>query len=283
MLHTTHNTYIVPYKVLLSNDDSLDVYPYIRTLNATNHKMYLVSPEHGRSYVVGRRSDRYVVSKGNGLSYTCHTFINTGELGNDTWGLLLKQDAFRDFIVGNEVRGLGIKTNHMEYVLELDTYITLNNGTHLKPILLQYSVECPYRISDSAYMTQDEINYWADMWHTMFPYNHKYRYQVAAEVLIKNLRTLEDNGILHNAMTCQNYTWALELLDFEIAHSPNYPYDSEDAQRHVIDLFTREIIFTYQIIISIAGRLREPVDYAWIDRMFNHYGYDIAIYGIKIQ
>lgn len=280
MLYTTYYASSEPYRILYTNDNTLPIYPLLRSIDKTEYPMHLVSPEHGRSYVVGKRGDRYIVSKGNGLSYSQLAFINTKEFCIDTWGLLLRQDAVRDFIVGNDVRNLGIKTNHMEYVLELDKYILLENGTQLKPVLLQYSVECPYRLSDAAYMGHDEIMHWVDKWDSMFPNNNEYHYQTAAEVLIRNLRILQDNGILHNAISNQNYTWALELLDFEIAHSPNYPYTMEDAQRHVLDLYAREIIFTYQIIVQVAGYLHEQVDFRWVDSLFEQYGFDIKQYKV---
>ena len=281
MLFTTYYASAEPYRILYTNDNTLPIYPLLRSIDKTEYPMHLVSPEHGRSYVVGKRGDRYIVSKGNGLSYSPYAFINTKELGSDTWGLLLQQDAVRDFIVGNEVRKLGIKTNHMEYVIELDKYILLENGIQLKPVLLQYSVECPYRISDAAYMTHDEIMHWVDKWDSMFPNDDAHHYQTAAEVLIRNLYILQSRGILHNAISSQNYTWALELLDFEIAHSPNYPYSSGDLQRHVMDLFTREIIFTYQIIIAIAGILKEQIDFNWIDGVFAKYGFSIKQYNVS--
>lgn len=281
MLFTTYYASAEPYRILYTNDNTLPIYPLLRSIDKTEYPIHLVSPEHGRSYVVGKRGDRYIVSKGNGLSYSQLAFINTKEHSSDTWGLLLRQDAVRDFIVGNEVRNLGIKTNHMEYVLELDRYILLENGKQLKPVLLQYSVECPYRLSDAAYMGHDEIMHWVDKWDSMFPNNNEYHYQTAAEVLIRNLRVLQDNGILHNAISNQNYTWALELLDFEIAHSPNYPYTMEDAQRHVLDLYAREIIFTYQIIVQVAGYLHEQVDFRWMDSLFEQYGFDIKQYNVS--
>ena len=281
MLFTTYYASAEPYRILYTNDNTLPIYPLLRSIDKTEYPMHLVSPEHGRSYVVGKRGDRYIVSKGNGLSYSQLAFINTKEFCSDTWGLLLQQDAVRDFIVGNEVRNLGIKTNHMEYVLELDKYILLENGTQLKPVLLQYSIECPYRLSDAAYMGHDEIMHWVNKWDSMFPNNNEYHYQTAAEVLVKNLRMLQNNGILHNAISNQNYTWALELLDFEIAHSPNYPYTMEDAQRHVLDLYAREIIFTYQIIVQVAGYLHEKVDFRWMDSLFEQYGFDIKQYNVS--
>lgn len=256
-------------------------FPYLRHPKG-DKKMFCVSPIHGRSFIVAKHTNgRYVVSKGNGLSYTNSDFIFTPETKDEMWGLLLKQDAIRDFVVGNEVRTLGIKTNYMECVLELDLPIKMPDGSIQKPVLLQYSVECPYRICDAAFMDRnlimDEVNKWENMNHK----SYKEKYMIAANLLINNIRTMHNHGILHNAIHNQNYTWALELLDFELAHTPNYPYEREDYVRHVPTLMPREVIQTYEVINYIAGVLHEDVDYNQIDMLFNEYGYELN--NIKID
>lgn len=254
------------------------IYPYLHRKDG-GMDMYAPSPLHGRSFVVGRlKNGRYVVSKGNGLSYTKYTFLNTGEFGSDTWGLLLRQDAERDFLLGQEIEALGIKTNHMEYVIELDEELTLPDEQKVKPVLLQYDVECPYRICDAAFMSQEQILSEVGKWEAMNDRGFKDNYMMAANVLIRNLRILHDHHILHNAIHEQNYTWALELLDFELACSPVHPYSCEDDMRHVKDLYPREILQTYVIINYIAGVLREKIDYAKVDALFTEYDFDLQKY-----
>lgn len=268
------------YKILAQNCESAPLFPFLRDNNGCE-QMYLVSPEHGRSFLINKdNNERYIISKGNGLSYTQYQFLHTAEFGNDTLGLLLQKDALRDFYCGIEISNLGIKTNQMQYVLELDKTITLTNNYKLKPILLQYSVECPYRLSDAKYINVSIIQKEIDKWEK---FNNKClnkMHMVAADVLIHNLRILHNNNILHNALTPQNYTWALELLDFELTHTPNYPYDSEDDCRHVKDLFDREIFYVYQIIILIAGILYEDISYKDIDDLFEYYGFNMGKYKV---
>lgn len=264
-----------PYVILRQTKTQNEVYPYLRSLNG-DKEMWCISPLHGRSYIVGRsKNGRYIVSKGNGLSYSQYNFLNTGELGDDTLGLLLLQDAIRDFNIGLEVEQLGIKTNHMEYVVQLEHNI-LSNGHILKPVLLQYSVECPFRICDASFpeyssAIKDEVNKWEKYNISGVDKAHL----IAAGVLLHNLKVLHTHKILHNAIHMQNYTWALELLDFELACSPKYPYDNEDDKRHTKELFQREIIHTYEIINYIAQCLGEKVDYKQMDNLFYDYGFDL--------
>jgi hypothetical protein len=104
--------------------------------------------------------------------------------------LLLKKDAERDFLLGQEIEALGIKTNHMEYVIELTQEIMLANGHIMNPILLQHDVECPYRISDAAFMTQEQILSEVAKWEKMNERGYDKAHMIAANVLIRNLRTL---------------------------------------------------------------------------------------------
>lgn len=268
----------IDYSILSTTDIYFEQYPYLYAKSG-NKDMFCPSALHGRSFIVGRTvNGRYVVSKGNGLCYTQHTFLHTGEFFDGTWGLLLRQDAERDFIMGQEIEALGIKTNHMEYVLELDIEIALPNGHTVKPCLLQYDVECPYRICDAAFMAPEQIHTEVAKWEKVNERGYNKAHMIAANVLIRNLRILHDHEILHNAIHEQNYTWALELLDFELACSPSHPYTSEDDMRHVKDFFPREIMQTYVIINYIAGVLREEVDFAEVDALFAEYGFDLKKY-----
>lgn len=272
------------HSILLDAGSGEKVYPYIRS-ESGDKTMLLVGPQHGRSYVVAKNDDgRYIVSKGNGLSYSRSIFLDTMESAFDIWGCLRESDARRDFLQGQDIASLGIKTNKMQYVLSIDNMdIPLLNGTTIHPILLQYSVECPYRISDASVMGKDLILNEASKWispHREFSNKGQY-HETAAEILISNLRIMHENNVLHNAISTQNYTWALELLDFELSSSPKHPYDREDYQRHVPTLMPREIMYTYQIIVEIAYCLGEAIDFYRIDQIFLENGFNLNKYNIK--
>lgn len=272
-----------PFRIIHDSGSSQIVYPYIRNLKG-DKEMFCLTPLHGRSFVVGRTENgRYIVGKGNGLCYTQYPFLHTGEFFDGTWGLLLQQDAERDFLLGQEIEALGIKTNHMQYVIEIDFEINLPNGHKLKPTLLQYDVECPYRICDAPFMDQKIIQSEIQKWESMNERGYEKYHLIAANILIRNLRILHDNNILHNAIHEQNYTWALELLDFELACSPKHPYAQEDYQRHVKDLLPREIIQTYIIINYIAGVLKEEIDFDEIDSLFAEYDFNLKQFNINIK
>lgn len=267
-----------PFHLLCENEASR-VYPLLRSVDG-NREMVSISPLHGRSYCVGKTTDgRYIISKGNGLSYTQWQFLWTKETEDDTWGLLLLQDALRDYHIGLEIEALGIRTNHMECVIEIEKNIMVPNTSRIiKPVLLQYNVACPYRLEDAQFIDRNTILDEVEKWQIFNLRNRRLNYLVAADVLINNLRIMHDHAILHNALTTHNYTWALELLDFELAHSPNYPYSNEDDRRHVKDLYDREVLDVYKIIIFIAGILREEVDNRLLDNIFDEYGFDIEQY-----
>ncbi len=240
--------------------------------------IYCISPLHGRSFVVGQNDDgRYIVTKGNGLCYSQYPFIYTPDTTADVWGLLLKEDALRDYYCCQDVQALGIKTNQMECVMELDYPIYIpQTKTTIKPAILQYNVECPYRICDAPFMDKTQIEAEVAKWQQYNRKGYLQSHMIAAEILIGNLRTMHDHEVLHNAIHEQNYTWALELLDFELCRTPQHPYEKADYERHVPTLYSREVIQTYVIINYIAGVLREEADYAAIDALFAEYGFDLS-------
>ncbi len=263
------------YKLICSNPSALNApHPLLRDSRG-DKGFFCISPHHGRSFVVEiDKEKKYVVSKGNGLSYSQYRNLYTAEYGDNIWGVLLKEDAIRDFCMGRIIANLGIKTNLMEYVLELDTKILLPNGHQIHPILLQYTVECPYRICDTAYMPKKLITEQVEKWEVYNDEGYKHSYLIASELLIKNLYILHKNNVLHNAIHFQNVTWALELLDFELACCPSYPHKKENSK--IIDLFDREVIQTYEIISHIAWSLGEKIDYNKIDDLFYKYGFDLS-------
>ena len=271
-----------PYTVVCSTEHEYTPYPYLIAKNGTI-PVSCLSPIHCRSILITKNnSGKYVISKGNGLTYTEHVFLYTPDMPTDVLGLLLKEDALRDFHCGQDIQALGIKTNQMECVLELDTLVHIKEtNTTLKPILLQYNVECPYRIADAPFMTKqqiyNEISKWATL--TSKPYTHYH--QIAADILIRNLSIMHSHHVLHNALTCENITWALELLDFELARTPNHPYTKDDYERHVSDLYAREIFDAYRIINYIAGVLGEQVNYKGMDELFHSYGFNIHDYATE--
>lgn len=237
-----------------------------------------ISPLHGRSFVVGQHDDgRYIITKGNGLCYSQYPFLYTPEMPTDVWGLLLLEDALRDYHCCLDVQALGIKTNQMECVMELDYPIHIaQSDTTIKPAILQYNVDCPYRICDAAFMERSQIDQEVTKWQQYNLKGYTNNHLIAADVLISNLRIMHDHEVLHNAIHEQNYTWALELLDFELCRTPQHPYTKVDYERHVPDLYSREVIQTYVIINYIAGVLKEDIDFKKIDRLFMDYGFNMA-------
>lgn len=270
-----------PYVLLRKNDGvDLDFFPYLRSFDG-DKIMYSLGANHGRSYLIKEVGDRYVVSKGNGLSYTQWQYLNTAEMGADTWGLLLECDAIRDYEMGKEIEAVGITTNRMQYVGKIQHCILFSSGRQIFPILLQYSVKCPYRISDFVFMPKSVVESEVAKWQRLNHEHYSMNYLIAADVLVHNLKILHDNDILYNAFDIQNYTWALELLDFELSCSPRHPYTKEDDRRHVKDLFPRELIFNYQIIKYIANCLGENIDYKAVDDIYAKYGFDLESFRLK--
>ena len=263
----------IPYKIYCQADNCHEqVYPLLRNDNG-EFEMECISPIHGRSFVVGRAENgRYIVSKGNGLSYSSSVYSSLSlERSESMWGLLKKENARRDFVIGMEVSKTGIRTNNMEYVIELDKKLPYDETHVIIPYLLQYDVLCPYRITDYHFMPIDVRDRAIKTWEQLNEYQFRSKHMIAAYTLIKNLYVLRKNGILHNSLHAQNYTWALELLDFESSRSPSYPYENEEYESWAKVLADVEIVQTYEVINYISWCLKENVDYHEIAKIFKHF------------
>lgn len=268
---------LYPFQILKSDMGKFtEPRPLIRDDNGKMH-MWCVSPVHGRSFVMGIYPDgKWIISKGNGLSYSVYNFVNTGKDWQQAWGMLHEKNAIRDFLIGKEIQSLGIKTNTMEYVLKINnrTRHDFPENTY-SPCLLQYTVECPYRICDYAFMPQDDFKREIARWQQMNKRNFDKHHLIAANVLINNLRIMHDHHIMHNAIHVQNYTWALELLDFESSRTPGNPYDSLEYEKHVPQLMEGEVIQTYEVINYIAWCLGEKMDNPCVNNLFMEYDFKL--------
>lgn len=265
VLRETHSAHNAPYP-----------FPYVKNANGS-FVMKQVSPLHGRSFLVDQVSDtEWIISKGNGLGYSSKPFLLNSDIDSDTWGGLSAEQAIRDFDIGCEIRGFGIKTNQMQYVLELP-YKIIFRGQECHAALLQYSVECPYRIVDFPFCPKDILSLYIAKWQPIKKLRTEImtKHLIAADILYYNLSKMHQNGILHNAITPQNYTWALELVDFEASHTPNIPFGTKEYQSYIPMLMDMEILQTYEIINYIAWCLGEMPDYKSIERIMDSYGFQL--------
>ena len=264
------------YDLLYSKVNQEKIYPLVRD-DFGDEQIFCISPIHGRSFVVGKKNNgNWIISKGNGLSYSTHSFVDVSESDNYIWGCLSREDAVRDYKIGNEVRDLGIRTNVMEAVLELDCQL-IDKGKSIRPCLLQYEVQCPYRLCDFPFMPNSMRRKIIESW-MFFDSKYSEMYLIAAEVLIRNLRILHENNVIHNALHIQNYTWALELLDFESSRTENMPYNNSEYEHNIMMLLNGEIMKTYEIVNYIGWCLGEAVDYYKIDSIFKDFGYNLNNY-----
>jgi len=274
---TIINCTISKIECLISNNEYDKLYPYLVSNRESKTKAIVASPNHGRSIIVGynKKKNRYIVTKGNGLTYFPYTFINTGEKANHVWGFLDRKSAIRDFITCNQVREMGISTNHMEAVFTLDDekvyasdFFDVSN-----PTILQYNVKCPYRISDMPLLPNYLLKKYISEWGSLVVEKYDDLHCIAADILIRNISILHRNGVLHNAIDIHNYTLSLELLDFELCRTPSYPYDKQEDENMQNILYAREVVHSLEIINYIACFFKEIINNDTLTQIMEEYGY----------
>lgn len=276
------NSIWVPFNIRMLGDWIAMPYPQLKS-DEGDIPLYCVSPNHRLEYVVAKIDDRYIMSMGNGLSYASGSYLNSDDSVDGTGGMLTKEEAYRYFSIGTEIAKYGIKTCKMEYVLELGGSIKLSDKVSVPPILVQYSVECPYRLNDAAFMSKSQIEKETGKWRLQCESQHDYLHLMAAEVLIRNLRILHERDILSNAFNAQCYTWALELCGYEYACSVKQMSDDEGTRQRVSEMLRREVFQAYDIINYISWVLGEPTDYKRIDAMFRDNGFNIEYCKLKLE
>ena len=246
-------------------------------------QLYCPSPIHGRSAVVKYSDNQYTVIKGCGLTYTSFSIIQSSGFDNHIWGLLAEEDAIRDYSIGLEVSSIGIRTNKMEYVLKLNRKINVRgaNVEYIYPFLLQYKVNCPYRLADFPFVDKTIIKSFVNNWRNYCKCEHKEFHMQATDIIVSNLSILHSNGVLHNAMNIQNYTWDLELLDFEAARTNHYKYPV-DYELNVPTFMQEEIIQSYQIISYIAWALGEEINFHKVESVYSKYGFNLKIMSLGL-
>lgn len=219
---------------------------------------------HGRSVVLDydETTEKYIVTKGNGLTYFPYGYINTEELTDNIWGICTESQAERDYFGGEFVSRLGIITNEMQayFSLENQKVRTEKAVEAEKPVILQYAVKCPYRIADLPFLTKKTVEYFTGNWNELHNSAYNQKHCIAADVLMQNLSKLHMNGVLHNAIHSQNYTAMLELLDFELARTPETPYDTKDDEESFGILQRREAVQSLEIVGFIADFFGEEIN-----------------------
>lgn len=267
---------------ILYNPNSSKLYPYIIANVHTSIKCIKPSPLHGRSIVVGYNptKNRYIITKGNGLTYFPFGFVSTEELEGHAWGYLRTEDAIRDYKSGDYIKSIGILTNKMEAVFTLEQeIIRLPNGvSNIDPTILQYSVICPYRIADIPFLSKELVHHFINGWSNIFEISYTEVHCNAAEVLLNNIRLLHKNEVLHNAIHIQNYSLSLELLDFELSRTPTTPYETENDEQTYKKLQKREVIQSLEIVNQIAFYFKENINTKILRQIMIRNGFENYLY-----
>jgi hypothetical protein len=85
---------------------------------------------------------------------------------------------------------------------------------------------------------------------------------------------MHENNVLHNAISSQNYTLSLELVDFELSRTPSTPYEDPNDEAMFEKLKNREIIHSLEIINQIAFYFNEIIDIKEMNKIMNRNGFN---------
>jgi hypothetical protein len=274
---------IVEEKIIVNfilGNSAIKLFPFVKTSNNNGIKKKTASPLHGRSLIANYNKTKniYTIIKGCGLTYYPYGFIYTEEFDDHIWGFLTKEAALRDFNCGNFIRELGVSTNFQQAIYELETIplLRFNKPVNtINPIILQYTVKCPFRLADIPYMNKNKVYDFVGNWKNNFKSKYDKLHCIAAEVMLRNIRIMHENETLHNSISIQNYTLLLELVDFETSRTPQTNYSSKEDENNWQVLKKREVIQTLEIINYLAFIFKEKIEVKKLNNIMKINGFEI--------
>ncbi len=264
----------------IAGNPDIKLFPFLKTRNNNGIEKKTASPLHGRSLIANYNKIKktYTIIKGCGLTYYPYGFIDTEEFDDHIWGFITKEAALRDFNCGNFIRELGVSTNFQQAIYELETIPLLrfnNPVTSINPIILQYTVNCPFRLADIPYMSKNKVYNFVGNWKKIFKSKHGKLHCIAAEVMLRNIRIMHENETLHNSISIQNYTLLLELVDFETSRTPQTNYSSIENEINWRFLKKREVIQTLEIVNYLAFIFKENIEVKKLNNLMKINGFEI--------
>lgn len=236
------------------------------SMNGQNHQNgFLVSSFHGRSIVTNYSDGYYRILKGVGFTLYDKTIINLCEyFDNHIWGVLSKKDAIQEYDFGHLAYSKGVYCPIYESVYSLSKNNYSGVGIkRIQPVILQYRVHSPVRISDAAFFEKSIlINHIEQLYNT----NESIQKQFI-DRCVNNLSSLHNNYLFYNSLNIFNVCLSGEFLDFENSLSDSHS-DFSEMQKYM----PRELINLMFVIHAFASVINEDFNIKYFkSRIKSHY------------
>lgn len=216
------------------------------------------SPWHGRSVALCKLNKKWIVIKGAGCPYLDYPFTNTPENDNRYWGLISKDECYREQFFMEKVNSLGIKSSSF---LSINKLIG-NFKTSIQPYNLFYSLENPLRIIDLDFLNNNEKENIKKKILNKSKYNEVHLHFI--DIISDYLIILYSNGIMHNSLSIHNITLSMELVDFEAS------FEKETyGEKQFKKLVPREIVQLREIGFSLCYYFNEKYNKKEIQKIIN--------------
>lgn len=226
-------------------------------------KCIIPSPWHGRSVSIFKSNDKWMIIKGAGCPYLDSPYKKTPENNDRYWGLISKEDCYKEYEMMIRVQNLGVKTCNFSSINQ----ILGDFNTESNPYNLIYTLENPLRLIDLDFLGEEKKNLVKE--NLTKDSNYDEVHLTVVEYLSIQLEKLYANGIIHNALSTHNITLSLELIDFETS------FDKETFGVKNFEMFIpRELIHLREIGFSLSHWFRENYNIRNVEKIIKAKKFD---------
>lgn len=251
--------YKYPSVVELSNKNNFfsnSGYSFVEDETMDKIQCEIPSPWHGRSVCILRNDNKWIIIKGAGCPYLSIPYEKTPENKNRYWGMINKEDCYREYLMMEKVSNMGIKTSIFSSINK----IIGDFGTHIQPYNLIYTLENPLRLIDLDFLNHKKKN----LVKNKLTDNSKFDevHLTVTDFISNQIYILYTNGVVHNALSTHNITLSLELIDFESSFEKK-----TYGEKTFRSLIPRELIHLREIAFSLSCWFNEKYNVTEVDRI----------------
>ncbi len=248
-------------------------------------RAFHISPLHGRAVALKLPDSEWISVKGGGWNYGGPQVYLSRKDDELALGLYPLSAAKRELAVSREIEKFSDDFPKVLYYRKLsdrdlpEKYAGLRNarfanGEPIEPCLLYTKLECPCRVADLMYFSDDgkavAVNQCCARWGiSPSGYTDKF-----IEVLAARVALLHKNGFINDTLEYSNVTMLAEIVDYEWVTAPGIKLpDGTYGDRIRDERKEKELLYGAEVCLQLKALLHEKYD------LFDIYAAFVASYG----
>ena len=236
-----------------------------------NTKAYVISPLHGRSVAL-KTPIGWISIKGGGWNYGGPQVYISQKDEELIFGLYNLTSAERELAVSREIEKFSDDFPKVLYYKKIADVplppqlsflhdVTFANGAKVDPCLLYTKLNCPFRVADLMYLSEEEkrtiikdsCNGWGI---SLSDYTVTF-----VKKLTDRVALLHKHGFINDTLDYGNVTLMAEIVDYEWVTAPGIKLpDGSDGQIICDERREKEILYGTEVCLQLFALLHQPYD-----------------------